>query len=72
MTTVVLGAREAAQAVRNSLEAPVKYAEAFIIASPDTVMRRSISELIEQFFPNVPWRRQLQPHEPVYSRRSDE
>jgi nucleoside-diphosphate-sugar epimerase len=62
-----IDARDAAQAVRKSLEAPITGAEAFIIASPDTVMNRSISELIEQFFPNVPWRRQLEPHQSAFS-----
>jgi nucleoside-diphosphate-sugar epimerase len=82
-----IDARDAAQAVRKSLEAPLKGAEAFIIASPDSVMRSSITELMGQFFPDVPWRRQLEPHEsafctdkarrllgyePVHSWRSDE
>lgn len=81
-----IDARDAAQAVRKSLEAPLKGAEVFIIASPDTVATRPISELMAQFYPDVPWRRQLGPHEsafstdkarsmlgyePVYSWRSD-
>ena len=62
-----IDARDAAQAVRKSLQAPITGAEAFIIASPDTVMKRSISELIEQFFPNVPCRGQLEPHQSAFS-----
>jgi nucleoside-diphosphate-sugar epimerase len=62
-----IDARDAAQAVRKSLEATLKGAEVFIIASPDTVMDRPISELIGQFFPNAPWRRELQPHESAFS-----
>ena len=53
--------------MRKSLEATLKGAEAFIIASPDTVMDRPISELIGQFFPGVPWRRELEPHQSAFS-----
>jgi nucleoside-diphosphate-sugar epimerase len=62
-----IDARDAAQAVRKSLEAPLKGAEVFIIASPDTVMTRPIPELIAQFFADVPWRRQLGPHDSAFS-----
>jgi len=62
-----IDARDAAQAVRKSLEATLKGAEAFIIASPDTVMDRPISELMAQYFPDVPRRRELQPHESAFS-----
>ena len=51
-----IDARDAAQAVRKALEAPWKGAEVFIIASPDTVMSRPITELVAEFYPDVPWR----------------
>src|SRR5260370_965843 len=65
-----IDARDAAQAVRKSVEATLKGAEVFIIASPDTVMSRPITELVAQFFPDVPWRRELEPHESAFSTAS--
>ena len=56
-------ARDAAQAMRKALEAPLTGAEVFIIASPDTVMSRPVTELAAEFFPGVPWRRGVGPHE---------
>jgi nucleoside-diphosphate-sugar epimerase len=53
----------AAQAVCKALEAPLTGAEVFIIASPDTVMSRPVTELAAEFFPGVPWRRDIGPHE---------
>jgi nucleoside-diphosphate-sugar epimerase len=58
-----IDARDAAQAVRKALEAPLTGAEVFIIASPDTVMSRPVTELAAEFFPGVPWRRDVGPHE---------
>jgi nucleoside-diphosphate-sugar epimerase len=58
-----IDARDAAQAVRKALEAPLTGAEVFIIASPDTVMSRPVTELAAEFFPGVPWRRDAGPHE---------
>jgi nucleoside-diphosphate-sugar epimerase len=58
-----IDARDAAQAVRKALEAPMTGTEAFIIASPDTVMSRPVAELAAEFFPGVPWRREVGPHE---------
>ena len=49
-----IDARDAAQAVRKALEAPIKGAEVFIIANADTVMTRPITELVAQFFPRSP------------------
>ena len=46
-----IDARDAAQAVRKALEAPCKGAEVFIVASPDTVMTRPITELVGEFYP---------------------
>jgi nucleoside-diphosphate-sugar epimerase len=61
-----IDARDAAQAVRKSLEAPLTGAEVFIIASPDTVMSRPVTELMAEFFPDVPWRREVKPHESLF------
>ena len=62
-----IDARDAAQAVRKGLEAPIKGAEVFIIANPDTVMSRPITELVAQFFPDVPWRHEVGPHQSMFS-----
>lgn len=61
-----IDARDAAQAVRKALTAPLTGADVFIIASPDTVMSRPVTELVAQFFPDVPWRREAGPHESVF------
>jgi len=61
-----IDARDAAQAVRKGLEAPFKGAEVFIIASPDTVMSTPITELMGRFFPGVPMRRQVGPHDSLF------
>jgi nucleoside-diphosphate-sugar epimerase len=49
-----IDARDAAQAIRLSLEAPIKGAEVFIIANADTVMSRPNAELMAEVFPSVP------------------
>ena len=49
-----IDARDAAQAIRLALEAPIKGAEVFIIANADTVMSRSNEELMAEIFPAVP------------------
>jgi nucleoside-diphosphate-sugar epimerase len=49
-----IDARDAAQAIRLSLEAPIKGAEVFIIANADTVMSRPNAELMAEVFPDVP------------------
>ena len=49
-----IDARDAAQAVRKALEAPVKGADVFIIANADTVMTRPNAELMAEVFPTVP------------------
>ncbi|HUA40094.1 MAG TPA: NAD(P)-dependent oxidoreductase [Streptosporangiaceae bacterium] len=61
-----IDARDAAQAVRKAVEAPITGAEVFIIASPDTVMSKPITSLVEEFFPDVPWRREVEPHESMF------
>ena len=49
-----IDARDAAEAIRLALEAPIKGAEVFIIANADTVMSRSNKELMAEVFPGVP------------------
>jgi nucleoside-diphosphate-sugar epimerase len=62
-----IDARDAAQAVRKALEAPVKGAEVFIIANSDTVMTTPITELMARFYPEVPFRREVGPLESMFS-----
>jgi nucleoside-diphosphate-sugar epimerase len=62
-----IDARDGAQAVRKAIEAPLTGAEVFIIASPDTVLSRPITELVAEFYPGVPWHRELGPHESAFS-----
>jgi nucleoside-diphosphate-sugar epimerase len=62
-----IDARDGAQAVRKALEAPLTGAEVFIIASPDTVLTRPVTELMAEFFPDVPWRREVGPHESLFA-----
>jgi nucleoside-diphosphate-sugar epimerase len=62
-----IDARDAAQAIRKSLEAPLTGADVFIIANADTVMSRPISELMAEVFPNVPLSKNLEPHETLLS-----
>jgi nucleoside-diphosphate-sugar epimerase len=62
-----IDARDAALAVRRSLEAPLTGADVFIIASPDTVMSRPVTELAAEVFPGVPFRREVGPHETLLS-----
>jgi nucleoside-diphosphate-sugar epimerase len=56
-------ARDAAQAVRLSLESNIKGAEVFIIANADTVMERDNDSLLKEVFPSVPHKRSFGPHE---------
>lgn len=62
-----IDARDGAQAVRKALEAEVTGADIFIIASPDTVMSRPVSELVAEYYPGVPWKREVGPHETLLS-----
>ncbi|HEV2637985.1 MAG TPA: NAD(P)-dependent oxidoreductase [Actinocrinis sp.] len=59
--------RDGAQAVRRGLEYDVPGAEVFVIASPDTVMSRPNSELLAEYFPDVPLRREIGDHETLLS-----
>src|ERR1700756_866217 len=58
-----IDARDAAQAVRLSLESNIKGAELFIIASADTVMERANESLLKEVFPSVPHKRSFGPRE---------
>lgn len=59
--------RDAAQAVRLALEYPAKGFDNFIIASPDTIMTQPNTELMAKYFPSVPFKRELGPHESMLS-----
>jgi nucleoside-diphosphate-sugar epimerase len=58
-----IDARDAAQAVRLSLESNIKGAEVFIIANADTVMERANESLLKEVFPSVPHKRSFGPRE---------
>lgn len=60
-------ARDAAQAIRKALEAPITGAEVFIIANADTVMLRPNAELMAELFPGVPVRDGVGPNETLLS-----
>jgi nucleoside-diphosphate-sugar epimerase len=62
-----IDARDAAQAVRKSLEAPLRGAEVFIIANADTVMTRPNAELMAEFYPDVPFTAEVDPNETLLS-----
>lgn len=58
-----IDARDAAQAMRKALQAPITGAEVFIIANADTVMQRPNAELMAEVFPTVPLKNKVEPHE---------
>jgi nucleoside-diphosphate-sugar epimerase len=60
-------ARDVAQASRLALTAPVKGADAFIIAAADTVMDRPDTELLAACFPEVPVRERADGHRTLLS-----
>jgi nucleoside-diphosphate-sugar epimerase len=62
-----IDARDAAQAVRKAVEAPLKGAEVFIIANADTVMTRPNAELMAEFYPDVPFTAEVDPNETLLS-----
>jgi nucleoside-diphosphate-sugar epimerase len=62
-----IDARDAAQAVRKALEAPLKGAEVFILANADTVMTRPNSELMAEFYPDVPATAEVSPNKTLLS-----
>jgi nucleoside-diphosphate-sugar epimerase len=62
-----IDARDAAQAIRKSLESPLKGFNAFIVANADTVMTRPNAELIAERFPGVPLKKEVGPNETLLS-----
>jgi nucleoside-diphosphate-sugar epimerase len=62
-----IDARDGSQAVRRALEADLTGADIFIIANADTVMTRPVAELMAEFYPGVPWRREVGPHDTLLS-----
>ncbi|MBC7784899.1 MAG: NAD(P)-dependent oxidoreductase [Burkholderiales bacterium] len=62
-----IDARDAALAIRKSIESTLKGAEVFIIANADTVMSRPNAELLAEVFPGVPVKRPFGPHETLLS-----
>ena len=62
-----IDARDAAQAIRKSLESSLTGAEVFIIANADTVQSRPNSELLSEAFPDVPLTKELSPNETLLS-----
>ena len=62
-----IDARDGAQAVRKAVEHGGTGADVFIIANADTVMTRPNAELIEEVFPNVPMKRDVEPNETLLS-----
>ncbi|MBV9637763.1 MAG: NAD(P)-dependent oxidoreductase [Methylobacteriaceae bacterium] len=62
-----IDARDAAQAIRRSLESSLKGAHVFIIANADTVMSRSSAELMAEIYPGVPIRKELGRNETLLS-----
>jgi nucleoside-diphosphate-sugar epimerase len=62
-----IDSRDAAQAIRKALEAPLKGFSAFIIANAETVMSRPNAELIAECYPGVPVQKGLGPNETLLS-----
>ena len=62
-----IDARDGAQAIRKSLEAPLKGANIFIIANADTVLTRPNREVLAEFYPDVPFKREIAPDETLLS-----
>jgi nucleoside-diphosphate-sugar epimerase len=58
-----IDARDAAQAIRKSIEAPIKGAQVFIIANDDSVMSRPNTSLLAEVFPGVTVKRPFEPNE---------
>ena len=62
-----IDARDAAQAVRLSIEAKLTGAHVFGIANANSLMRRSNDSLLDEIWPGVPRKRPLQPNESLIS-----
>jgi len=59
--------RDAAQAVRKALEHEAKGLEVFIIANADTVMSRPTTELVAEFYPDLPAKKEFGVNETLMS-----
>ena len=62
-----IDARDAAQAIRKAVEAPLKGADVFIIANAETVMTQSSAQLMKDAFPDVPVKKKLTKNETLLS-----
>lgn len=62
-----IDARDAAQAIRKSLELDATGPDVFIIANADTCMTRPNAELMAEVFPDVPMKKDVQPNETLLS-----
>jgi nucleoside-diphosphate-sugar epimerase len=62
-----IDARDAAQAIRLSLEAKLTGAHVFGIANSDSVMTLTNDELLDEVFPGTKRKRPLKPHESLIS-----
>jgi nucleoside-diphosphate-sugar epimerase len=62
-----IDARDAAQAIRLSIEAKLTGAHVFGIANSNSLMRRSNDSLLDEIWPGVPRKRPLQPNESLIS-----
>jgi nucleoside-diphosphate-sugar epimerase len=62
-----IDARDCAQAVRKSLHVEFEGADTFIIANEDTVMEKTSAELMQNVFPDVPLKKDLDGHETLLS-----
>ena len=66
-TSAYIDARDAAQAIRLSLESKLKGAHVFGIANANSVTGRSNDELLDQVFPGTKRKRPLKPNESLIS-----
>ena len=62
-----IDARDGAQAIRKSLEAPLKGPHIFIIANAGTVLTRPNKEVLAEFYPDVPFKREIASDETLLS-----
>ena len=58
-----IDARDGALAVEKALEYQIPGFEPFIIASPDSVMRKTNQQLLQEVFPDVALKREMSEHE---------
>jgi nucleoside-diphosphate-sugar epimerase len=60
-------ARDVAQSCRRALEADIEGARHYVIAAADTVMNRPSADLLAEYFPEVPVRKDLEEFETLLS-----